>query len=443
MEESGGGRTIKNLLIAVFGLLCFSSGYAEQDAAGFSNRPLVEVAQIDGFLNSAKADFLESVVEKAANDNAALLIIKLDTHGGPRSVMQRGVDALTRSRVPVAVWSFGSGTQASGTGAFWMLAADWAIMAPGSSLGARHNGEAKQINEDELKMASEAVGLLRGLVSHRGASAVGWAESMVWQSDWLTAEAAYRMGIADAICADLDMVLRDMEGREAILGDGSRVILHLKGAQVVDMGTNTNNLLFSLVSDPNIAYILLLLGLILLMVELFHPGGILPGVLGFILAAGGLIGLGALPLNPAGLALIILAMVLFFLEIKFTSWGLLAVGGMICMITGSLILIDTSAAGYVSLNLPLVIGASAMMLAFFLFIVAKGLRIQSRKPLTGMDGMLGELGRTTSRVTRCEGRGMVRGEYWYMICSEAEIEAGCEIEVVGIENMLLIVKPKG
>lgn len=198
----------------------------------------------------------------------------------------------------------------------------------------------------------------------------------------------------------------------------------------------------SLITNPNIAYIMLLSGLLLILFEIFHPGGILPGVLGFIFAAAGLIGLGTLPLNSWGLALIILAMVLFFLEIKLTSWGTLAVGGLICMIYGSFILIEHTGEEFPSISPLLIIGASFIMLAFFIFVLSKGLQIQRRKPVTGMDGMIGEEGNTTAATDAEGGKAMVRGEYWDAVTERGTIAAGEPIEVVGHDRFKLIIKKK-
>jgi membrane-bound serine protease (ClpP class) len=200
--------------------------------------------------------------------------------------------------------------------------------------------------------------------------------------------------------------------------------------------------IMSIIGNPNIAYLLLISGLLLLLFEIFHPGGILPGVLGFIMAAAGIIGLSALPINFWGLALIILAMVLFFLEIKVTSWGMLAIGGLISMIFGSLILIEHTGVEFPEISPLLIIGASVIMLAFFVFVLSKGLQIQLRKPVTGMAGMMGEEGQTTSETDTESGKAMVRGEYWDVMAERGTIAAGEPIVVVGHDRFKLIVKKK-
>lgn len=198
----------------------------------------------------------------------------------------------------------------------------------------------------------------------------------------------------------------------------------------------------SLIANPNIAYLLLLSGLLLILFEIFHPGGIFPGVFGFIFAATGIIGLGTLPLNGWGLALIILAMVLFFLEIKLTSWGTLAVGGLICMISGSFILIEHTGEELPSISPVLIIGASIIILAFFVFVLSKGLQIQLRKPVTGMEAMISQEGHTTAETDTDGGKVMVRGEYWDAVAERGTITAGEPIVVVGHSHFKLIVRKK-
>jgi len=404
--------------------------------------PVVEVLELSGRVDSAKVDRLEIAIQYAQNEKAQLLLLRLDVWNGSVQDARRGMEAIARSKVPVACWMYKPDVQMGGSGAWWLLAAHWAAMAPGGSLHLAPPQalmDGRQLNPDEK--SAQMVDLM-SFVQRRGQNAVNLVDSALSEGKGIAAALALNSNLIEGIFSDQQSLLDYLNGKETVLADGERIKLFLGEANVKEIGVNTMDSITSFVTNPNIAYLMLISGLLLLLFEIFHPGGILPGVLGFIFAAAGLIGLGTLPLNFWGLALIILAMVLFFLEIKLTSWGTLAVGGLISMIFGSFLLIEHGGEEFPSISPVLIIGASAIMLAFFVFVLSKGLQIQLRKPVTGMDGMLGEEGHTTTETDAEGGKVMVRGEYWDAVAERGTITAGEPIVVVGHDRFRLTVKKK-
>jgi membrane-bound serine protease (ClpP class) len=433
-------RTI--ILLAVCGLFTPGAPAAGEEGTSLITTPVVEVLELNGRVDSTKIDRLETAIQNAQNDRAQLLLLRLNVWNGSLDETRRGMEAIARSKVPVVGWMFKPDEQMGGSGAWWLLAAHWSAMAPGTSL----NLAPPQAMMDGRHLdAEENTEQLRGLMSivqRRGQNAVNLLTSALDEGKVVTAARATNASLIDGVFVDQKMLLGYLDGRETGLADGSRVRLELEKANVKEVGASAMDSVTSLITNPNIAYLLLLSGLLLLLFEIFHPGGILPGVLGFIFAAAGLIGLGTLPLNGWGLALIILAMVLFFLEIKLTSWGTLAVGGLVSMIFGSFILVEHTGEEFPAISPLLIIGASVIMLAFFVFVLSKGLQIQLRKAVTGMEGMLGEEGQTTTETDSESGKAMVRGEYWDAVAERGTITAGEQIVVVGHDRFKLIVKKK-
>jgi len=410
-------------------------------AAAWGAAPLVRHAQVEGVVSPVMADFVVAVIDRAEADGAALVVISLDTPGGLDPSMRKIVQRILSARVPVAAYVAPPGGRAASAGTFITLAAHVAAMAPNTSLGAAHpvmlgEGSAKMDDDMSAKVTNDAVSYIVGLAKTRGRNEK-WAELAVRKSASLEAEDAVAENVVDFVAVDLADLLAKAEGRTVNVA-GRDVILRLKGARVEEENPGWRERLLAALADPNIAYILLLLGINGLLFELSNPGAILPGVVGGLCLILAFYSLATLPVNYAGVALIVFALILFIAEIKVTSHGLLTVGGVISMLMGSLLLID-SPAPFMRVSWTVILPAVLLTAAFFIFVVALGLKAQTRKPVTGDRGMVGEQGYALTAVGRQGGQVHVHGEYWEAR-SETEIPAGAPVEVVGTEKLRLLVK---
>jgi membrane-bound serine protease (ClpP class) len=403
--------------------------------------PLVRHLRIDGVVSPVMAEFLIEGLEEAEADGAALVVISLDTPGGLDVPMRDIVKKILASKVPVAVYVWPPGGRAASAGTFITLAAHVAAMAPNTSLGAAHpvtlgmGGEGADEAMTE-KVTNDAVSYIKGLARRRGRNEK-WAELAVRKSASLSAEDAVAEKVVDFTAEDLNDLLRKADGRAVKVG-AATVTLRLKGARVEEAEPDFRRRLLAVLTDPNVAYILLILGFYGLLFELSNPGSILPGVAGGICIILAFYALSTLPVNYAGVALIVFALLLFLAEIKITSHGLLAVGGTVAMLLGSILLIDTPAT-YLRVSWAIIIPAVVTTVLFFLFAVGMGLRAQRRKPTTGEKGMVGERGRAVTAVGPAGGQVFVRGEYWKATAAE-DVPAGAPVEVTRADGLTVEVR---
>ena len=308
----------------------------------FANGPQIDVVEYQGIINPPAAEFIAKAIKESAEKKAAAIIIRLDTPGGLDQSMRTIVKDIIASEIPVIVFVSPSGARAASAGTFITMAAHIAAMAPGTNIGAAHpvsisGGETK--GDMAAKLENDAAAYIKGIAHKRGRNEQ-WAEDAVRKSVSITAEEALKIKVIDFVAKDIDELLAAVNGRSIITEKGA-VALNIKGAKInkVEMGIRFK--ILSLLADPNIAYILLMLGIYGIFFELSSPGAILPGVVGGIFLILAFYGLQTLPINYAGLLLILLALILFIAEVKVTSYGLLTIGGIISMFIGSLMLIDT------------------------------------------------------------------------------------------------------
>jgi membrane-bound serine protease (ClpP class) len=380
------------------------------------------------------AEFLVEGIEAAEEDAAALVVISLDTPGGLDASMRVIIKKILASRVPVAVYVSPPGGRAA--------SAHVAAMAPNTSIGAAHPVTLGQGGEgaDETMMekaTNDAASYIKSLAKRRGRNEK-WAELAVRKSASLSAEDAAEENVVDFVAADFDELLAKSHGRKVKVG-GREVVVRTEGARVEVASPDFRQRLLAVLTNPNVAYILLILGFYGLLFELSNPGSILPGVAGGICLLLAFYALSTLPVNYAGVGLIVFALILFLAEIKITSHGLLAIGGTISMLLGSILLIDTPAT-YLKISWTIIVPAVVTTLLFFLFAVGMGLRAQRRKPTTGEKGMVGERGRAVTAVGPAGGQVFVRGEYWQATAAEA-IPAGAPVEVVRADGLNVEVRP--
>jgi membrane-bound serine protease (ClpP class) len=408
--------------------------------AVLSAAPTVHIITIDATINPATADVIHEAILRAYEANAECLVIKLNTPGGLLKSTRVIVTDILTARVPVVVYVAPSGSQSASAGTFITLAAHIAAMAPGTNIGAAHpvgiQGEKDSIMNE--KATNDAAAFIR-TISEKRKRNIQWAEEAVRKSTSLTETEAIKKNVIDVVAANIETLLDSIDGKSVDL-DGIARTLHTRDAEVKEFTMDWKDKILDLISDPNIAYIFFLLGIYGLMFELYNPGSVLPGVVGVISLIIAFYSLHTLPINYAGLALIVFGIILFILEIKITSYGMLTVGGIVALALGSLMLIDSpSSLEFVTISLRVIIPAVLLTAAFFAFAIGMGVRAQRRKPTTGIEGMIGETGEAIGALTP-NGQVRMHGEIWNAVSEGAEIPAGARVKVVAVDNLTLIVK---
>lgn len=404
--------------------------------------PTVATVAVDGPINPVVADFLRRNLAEAARRGDRLLLIEMDTPGGLDSAMRAIVKDIFASQVPVAVFVTPSGARAASAGAVIALAADICAMSPGTNIGAAHPvalGMGEQPDKVMAdKLVNDAEAYIEGIAAKRGRNAE-LAKRMVRDSLSLPVDRALAAKVIDLVAPDRQELLKKLDGRP-LVRDGRKTVLQLGGAKVVLHEMGTRDKILSTISNPNVAYMLLMLGLLGLFFELSNPGVILPGVIGGISLILAFFALQTLPVSYAGILLILLAIVLLIAEIKIVSHGVLAIGGVIAMILGSLLLFQ-SPAPYMRVSWPVILVTVLLTALFFLFAASRAYKAHRSKPVTGIEGLTGEEGRAETDIEP-EGKVFVRGEYWDSMASE-RIVKGEKVIVTAVEGMRLRVKKSG
>jgi membrane-bound serine protease (ClpP class) len=396
--------------------------------------------EVDGIINPATAKFIIDSIDEATQEGAQCLIIKLDTPGGLMESMRMIVKKELSSTVPIIVYVAPGGARAASAGVFVTMAAHIAVMSPGTHIGAAHpvtlgGGEGKESKTMTEKIVNDTVSYIKTIAKTRGRN-VDWAEKAVRKSVSVTEEEALKLNVVDLISTDLQDLLTKMDGR-VVKFDGITRTLITKGLQPRSIQMSWRDKLLDIISNPTIAYILLMLGIYGIFFELSSPGAILPGVVGGIFLILAFYSLQMLPVNYAGLALILFSFILFIAEIKVVSHGLLAVGGIISLLLGSLMLFR-SPVEYMRISLSVIIPAVLVSAGFFIFAVTKAIRARLTKPTTGMEGLVGEEGIASTSISP-EGKVSIHGEFWNAI-SDQNIEGGEKVQVIGVTNLKLKVK---
>ena len=400
----------------------------------------VDVITLDATINPATADYIHESIQKSVDDGAACLVIRLNTPGGLLKSTRMIVSDLLSARVPVIVYVSPPGAQSASAGTFITLAADIAAMAPGTNIGAAHpvglqGGEKDSIMNE--KATNDAAAFIRSISEKRHRN-VHWAEDAVRRSYSITESEALKDSVIDLIATDVPDLLKKVDGKTVTV-DGRERVLATRNARVVENSMDWKHRILDLLGDPNIAYIFFLLGLYGLLFELYNPGAILPGVVGAICIVVAFYSMHTLPINYAGLALIIIGIILFILELKIVSHGLLALGGIVSLFLGSIMLVNSeSSLEFVTLSWSVIIPAVLLTALFFFFAIGMGIRAQRKKPVTGPEGIIGEIGEAMTALNP-EGQVRVHGEIWTAVAEEGSIAQGAPVTVKRVDNLRLTV----
>jgi membrane-bound serine protease (ClpP class) len=414
--------------LAAMGLL-----YPMHSAAGHIN-----LVHVQDTINPGVEDFIKHSLERSSEEGAEFLVILLDTPGGLVTSMRGIVQAILNASIPVVVYVYPRGAQAASAGVFITVAADIAVMAPGTNIGAAHpvtSGGQDMSETMNEKVVNDLVAFARSVAGQRGRN-VEWVTEAVRKSVSITAEDAFEQNVIDFVADDLPALMERLDGWEIHRAGFSRT-LKTKGVEQRTIDPGWQHKVLRAISNPNIAYILLMIGLAGLYFELSQPGAILPGVIGGISLIMALYALQTLPVNFAGVLLILLAVIFFILEIKVVSYGMLSIAGAVSLFLGSLMLFRVP--GYstriaYSLLIPTVLAISG----FFAAVTSLAVRAQRSKPQTGTEMLIGMVGEVTKDLAP-EGKVFILGELWNAVADEP-IAAGQKVEVVSVDSLKLKVK---
>ena len=403
-----------------------------------SAQKIISITVNDG-INPATAEFIEQGIEKAEKAKAECLIINLNTPGGLLTSTRGIVTNIMKSKVPVVVYVSPSGAHAGSAGVFITMAAHISAMAPGTNIGAAHP-VSMQGKSDPVMMekgTNDAAAFLRTIAEKRNRNIL-WAEEAVRNSVAITEGEALEKNVINLIASSEIDLLTQIDGRRVEVGNEFKII-HTKNASVEKIEMGFFQEVLSRISDPNVAYILMMLGFFGLLFELFSPGAIFPGIVGVICLILAFYAMSSMPVNYAGLALIVFGIILFLLEIKVISHGMLAIGGIISVLLGSMILFrDSPAENYVALSRSVIFSVTAVSTLFFAFIITLGLRAQRSRPVSGASVLLGKAAQTMEPLNPT-GHVRVMGETWNATSLEGNIDENEKVIIKEIKGLTLYV----
>jgi len=427
-------------ILLLLGLIITASITLEAEAA--SSR--IDVLHAEGVINPVLADYIERGIEQAEEDNAIAIIIQMDTPGGLDTSMRDIVKDIVNARVPVVVYVSPSGARAASAGVFITMSAHVAVMASNTAIGAAHpvsigaEGEEGMSETMEEKVVNDAAAYIRSIAEAHGRN-MEWAEKAVRESVSATEQEALELNVIDMVAPDLDSLVSQLDGRQVTMLGGNIVTLHTQGATINHIKMNTIEDFLYAITDPNIAYILLSLATLGIMAEIFNPGLIFPGVLGGICGLLAFYSLGVLPVNYAGVLLVVLAFGLFIAEVFTETFGLFTAGGITSLVIGSLILFKGGPLFQVS---PWLITTVAVIIAaFFAFVISRVIRTHRRQASTGREELVGKTA-IVKVALEPEGTVFFKGERWAAISDKDRVEAGETVIITKVDGLKLYVAKK-
>ena len=429
-------RIIVFILVFILGLALFLNLFrAEVLAQDVEKKPIVYLLSVDGTINPALSDYIIKGIEEAEQNKAACVIIRMDTPGGVVTTTKTIIKEMINAKLPVVVYVAPSGSSASSAGALITVAADVAAMAPGTNIGAAHPvaGGGQEIGESmSEKIMNDLTAYIRSIVVKKGRNAE-WAEQAIRESVSITAKEALDIKVIEIIADSLPDLLEKLHGRQ-VEKEGRNFTLETKGAQIEKILPGLRFKILDVVANPNIAYILMMIGGIGIMMELYNPGLIFPGVVGGICLLLSFFALQVLPVNYVGIMLIILSVILFILELKIASFGLLSLGAIISLTLGSIMLFDTGETA-MRVSWSVIIPMVSMVSAFFIFALGLVVKAWLKQPRTGKQGLIGEVGVALTNLDT-EGKVAIHGEYWNAN-SDGHILKGEKVRVIRVDDLCL------
>lgn len=427
-----------------------------------ANASPLRQTESSGFVYDAKFDlpitpitgqYLERIISAAEDDGANAIIIELDTPGGLVSSMQDIVKRMLASKVPVIVYVSPQGAMAASAGIFLVYAAHVSAMAPNTTIGsaqvilnagdssASSTPETGDAAAERAKVTNLLVSQIRSLADQRGRNP-DFAEKAVRQSDNVPASVAVDQHIVDFMALDVNDVLNKADGRVVMMGDGQKMTVHTKGAEVKQLEPTFAEQLLMLITDPNVAFVLISLGTLGITWEFINPGSVFPGVIGAIFLLTGFLALGTLPVNWAGAVFIVLAFIMFIADVFLPTHGILTAGGIASLVIGGLLLINTAEAPGIPAVSPVVVSAVATGLGlFFFFAIFKVFQARRLRPATGKESILGSHGVARTEIAP-SGMVFVHGELWQATSDDGPIPAGRHVKVVRADGLKLKVEPE-
>ncbi len=429
-------------MCAALGAFAGAAVAQENDAAPKGRGRDVTHIRVDSAIHPVAAELIADSLEQADEMRAAALVIELNTPGGLLESTREISKAMLGARTPVVVYVGPSGARAASAGFFLLMSADVAAMAPGTNTGAAHpvGGQGEDIEGDMgEKVEQDAAASIRSLARQHGRN-VEAAEAAVKESKSYTAEEALELGLIDLVAADLLELLEAIDGYEIEKAGEEKVVLETAGANVVERKMHAFQRFLAVVTHPHIAGLLMFFGVLGLYMELSNPGAIFPGVVGAICLILGFYALSILPINYAGVALVLLALVLFIVETQVPSFGLLTTGGAIALILGSVMLFKDMDPSF-SIDLRLIVGLALAIILVIAVLTTKTLEVRRGRVTTGREGLVSERGIVRAELAP-RGIVFVHGELWSAECA-SPLPAGTAVEVVSVDGMLLHVRPIG
>lgn len=448
---SRGVATLVALLVAA--CACFAGPDTTANAGTSAAEPArpardVHLITVETAIHSVVTQSISRAIDRADEAGAEALIIKLDTPGGLLESTHDITKKILNSPVPVIVYVAPDGARAGSAGVFITMAAHIAAMAPSTNIGAAtpvgiggapaDTAEGSQSDQEAMrkKVTNDAVAKVRAMAEKYGRNA-DWAEKAVREAASITASEALEKNVVEIVAGDVDHLLSQVDGFVVDLPGGERT-MHTKNAAIVEYEPTWREDFLNTLANPNLAYILMLIGFYGLIFELYNPGAIIPGVVGVICLILAFFALQTLPMSWAGLLLIVVAIIMFVLEVYVTSFGFLTFGGAVSLVIGSILLFDTEVPS-LRVSWGVIIPVVVVTVLFFAFALTMGLRAQKNKVATGGEGIVGEVGRA---VTELSPRGKVKigGEYWKAEAEDGPIDAGEEVVVTASRRLVVKVK---
>jgi membrane-bound serine protease (ClpP class) len=417
-------------ILCIFGLFAAVSAFGQ-------GPPRVVAVSIEGDIHPITVEVVGHAIEQAQSENAAMLLVRINTPGGLLDATRQIIQKLDASPIPVITYVEPSGARGASAGFFVLEAGDVAAMAPGTNTGASSPvlmaGQMDQVMRN--KVENDAAAMLRSMMSRRGRnSEIG--EQTIRQAKSFTEKEALDQKLIELIANNEQQLFEELNGREITRWDGRKVTLHLAGAGLTETRRTLREQVMGAIADPNIGFVLMVLGVLGIYVEFTSPGLIFPGIAGAILALLGLSSLSILPINWAGVGLLALSLALFVLEAKFASHGMLGIGGTISMVLGALLLVNGPPDMRIHLSTALAVALP--FAAITMFLVSMVIKARQNKVLTGAEGMVGQIG-VARTALEPEGQVLVRGEYWDAVAA-VSIPAGAQVRVKGVTGLKLQVE---